>query len=73
MIRTKITHEIHNNDLHGDSVYVTTNENNQEWVTIEHGAARINADMIHIPITVIPDLVQALQEHYTLVTKKKTY
>ena len=69
MIRTKLAHEIHNNELHGDNVYITTNENNEEWITIEH-AVGINADKVHIPVAVIPDLVQALEQHYTLARKK---
>ena len=69
MIRTKLTHEINNNELHGDSIYLATNMENEEWITIEH-ALGITADKIHIPIAAIPDLVQALQQHYTLVREK---
>jgi len=63
MIKTKLTHEIHNNELHGDNVYVTTNMIDEKWITIEH-ALGITADKIHIPIAVIPDLIQALEQHY---------
>jgi len=64
MISAKLQHKIVNRDLDGYPIFVETNADNEAWITIEHAQ-----NNIPLPVHVIPELVEALQEHYRLVMK----
>jgi hypothetical protein len=64
MISAKLQHKIVNRDLDGYPIFVETNPDNENWITIEH-----DQNKIPLPIHVVPELIEALQEHYRLVMK----
>jgi len=64
MITAKLQHKIVNRDLDGYPIFVETDANNEAWIVIQHAQ-----DNIHLPIDAVPELVEALQEHYRLVMK----
>ncbi len=64
MISAKLQHKIINRDLDGYPIFVETDPDNEAWITFEHATQKV-----HLPVEVIPELVEALEEHYRLVMK----
>jgi len=64
MISAKLQHKIVNRDLDGYPIFVETDPDNEAWIVVEH-----SQNKIHLPIDAVPELVEALQEHYRLVMK----
>jgi hypothetical protein len=64
MIKTKMSQVINNKSLDGYSITVKTNEDNEEWITINHFETNI-----HLPVDTIAELVEALQKHYNVIRK----
>jgi hypothetical protein len=64
MITAKLQHKIVNRELDGYPIFVETDADNEAWIFIEHAQNKIP-----LPIHVVPELVEALQEHYRLVMK----
>lgn len=64
MISAKLQHKIVNRELDGYPIFVETDPNNEAWIILEHATNKT-----HLPIHVVPELVEALQEHYRLVMK----
>ena len=64
MITAKLQHKIESRDLSGYPIFVETDPDNEAWITIGHAQ-----NIINLPIEAVPELVEALQEHYRLVMK----
>ena len=64
MITAKLQHKIVNRELDGYPIFVETSVDHEAWIVVEHAQNKIP-----LPIHVVPELVEAFQEHYRLVMK----